>query len=95
MIGLPTKTASRMDSGSTSPSRQALATRVVDRGAHGPGHGLAPLGIHHHVGDAAHQDPRRSGICGFWAPTEAAMRPDSSETRCMATVVEPMSQAMP
>ena len=28
-------------------------------------------------------------------PEEAATRPESSETRCMAMVVEPISQAMP
>ena len=32
-----------------------LADQPVDRLAHGLGHGFAPVRVHHHVGDAAHQ----------------------------------------
>ena len=41
------------------------------------------------------QDAEELGIRDLLHADEATMRPDSSDTRCMAMVVEPISQAMP
>ncbi len=71
-----------------------LRRQIVDRLANGLGHRLAAVRVHHDVGDPAHQVLAEADLRVRGAGV-ARMRPDSSDTRCMAIVVEPMSQAMP
>jgi hypothetical protein len=55
MIGLPTKTASRMSARSIFTLLADLVDQLVDGLAHGLCHALAAIRVHHHIGDAAHQ----------------------------------------
>ena len=95
MIGLPTKTSSRMWSGSIAGLRgQRRSTRSAEGVAHGRGHLGRAAGVHHGEGDPAHQilaeaDLRvhDAGRGQHIAPLEVA--------RWAAMVVEPMSMATP
>ena len=94
MIGLPTKTASRTSSRDTPASAQTreinepTASRTAFVSASRPSAFIITYETR-----LIRSSPKR--ICGLVVPVEASVRPESSETRWAAMVVEPISTATP
>ncbi len=94
MIGLPTKVTSRMSSRATSAvvASSAVSLATQPRTALVSSFSPPSLSITYET-RLMRSSPKR--ICGFISPAEASTSPVSRSQRCPATVVEPMSNAIP
>ena len=94
MIGLPTSASSRISTRLIPASHRERGDQPVERLADGRGHLAGALGIHHRVGDAAHQVLAEADLRVHHAVL-ARTAPSARSARWPAIVVEPTSIATP
>ena len=94
MIGLPTSVISRMSSRETPASFASSAVSFARQPRTARVSSFSEPGfIITYETRLIRSSPKR--ICGFISPAEASTSPVARSQRCPATVVEPMSKAMP